>query len=324
MEFSRALINKPLREAGVMSMSKTAPDAARAEALRLITESGANAAALSALVVGAEELQVADEPSSSADGGGPSALEEWNRLQSEAEATKGLSEDALAKLQRAELATARAFKLLKGAKGGELTARASETLLEASALAAEQALEVMAASSSSVSGKEDAKATSRREAAEACLAALKTARDQLSSVAVLDESSNLSAADLAEWESTASSRGLIELQQRLKEQKSEAEREIVDLKSQIDSLRELQKREEILAAQWTSLMRVATPEDAMVGRLMSWYLMSCMVGINVAFVSTGSLGVSFATALVVRCLPLVAIYLSKVTRMAEMAEGGEE
>ena len=278
------------------------------------------------------------------EGGAPSA----------ADLTNHLSEEQLEQLSQAEYAIATSFKLLREANTPASVRASALTLLKSAGMTGEVAL--MAVSSpAEPSGQQPSPLNGAcQECAESikgsyekvsALAAEATAKDidalesevreRLKRLPSLPE-------DLLKWEESArASNSSAELESELSQlagwsEVQRLEKELNDAyvaleakqsKTLAKQTREITELQEQLAAaerrwdthmssQFAALLKVQTPEDGLVAKLMGAYLLSAMVGINASYLVSGSLTVSFGTALMVRWLPQLIIYATKLSRQA--------
>ncbi|GAX80781.1 hypothetical protein CEUSTIGMA_g8217.t1 [Chlamydomonas eustigma] len=87
--------------------------------------------------------------------------------------------------------------------------------------------------------------------------------------------------------------------------------QVVKLKALRQALLKAQARDEQFEVQFQALQRVETPEDQLVQKLVILLLAVGSLGVNAAFVVTGSLSASVTVSLIVRILPLFIIYLAQ-------------
>jgi hypothetical protein len=90
-----------------------------------------------------------------------------------------------------------------------------------------------------------------------------------------------------------------------------------ELKQLQQTLLRAQARDEQYEGQFQALLRVETPEDQLVEKLVIFLLTAGSVGVNAAFLVTGSLSASVTVSLIVRIVPLFIIYFVQSVRGEE-------
>jgi hypothetical protein len=223
----------------------------------------------------------------------------------------------------AESAMIKSFKLLREAQSPEVVRASALALLESASQSSELALRSIALSAladeaSTKGNREDGNGEdiALMEACQECMNSVIVSYKKMEALALNTSSAGGEGSDdqRSAKERVTSQILFEDMRSQLLSQKRELEEEIKAMKDQMKKNEDLDRS---MATQFQTLLRVETPEDRMVVQLMSLYLGSGMVGVNLAFVASGgSLAVSTFTALTIRVVPQLIIYVVKLARQS--------